>query len=116
MLMNKALTAFRATDPGYTVDRSIVNSEKWIVKNPKGERVTSALGHTKQEAWAIRNDAILREKLVAAMQEIISVKTLTLAMMLAGAPDAGARALAANMLPKLIDIIGQREDDDVTVN
>lgn len=111
MLINKALAAFRATNPTYTVERSLVNTDKWVLKDAEGVRLTSGLGHTRQEVEAIKNDAILRAKIASAMQEMISVKTLTMAMMLAGAPDAGARGLAVKMLPRLIDIIGSDNEE-----
>lgn len=115
MLMNKALTAFRGTNPQYTVEKSLVNRDRYVLKDADGARLTSGLGLTRQEVEGIKNDAILRAKIAAAMQEMISVKTLTMAMMLAGAPDAGARALAVRMLPNLIALIGS-EDGEIIEN
>lgn len=104
MLIDNAVVAFRATNPEFKIERSLVKAGNWIIKDADGNRITQGQGHSLAECEQMRDDAVIAAKLTAAMQEMISVRVLTIGMINAGAPPPGAKALSERLLPAMVDL------------
>jgi hypothetical protein len=116
MLIDNAVAAFRAAEvPDLTIARSLVKAGNWIIVDSQQNRITRGTGHSLEECRQMREDAILAARLTAAMQEMISVKVLTMALINCGAPIPSAHPLAKNLLPAIVDLASQ-EDTDAVVN
>lgn len=103
MLIDQAAAAFRKADTRYLVDRTDTLGKF---------NVTSEIGEGKMEMHAekLRHDQALqlrdtlggRDGVQAVLEEMISVKVLTIALINCGAPIPAAKPLAGRLLPAII--------------
>ena len=111
MLIDQAAAAFRASTRDYTIERSLVNAKNWIIKDAEGNRISSGVGHSYDECVKMVEDQQLKDGITAAMQEMISVRVLTVALMNCGAPPNSALSLAQNLLPAIITLAASEGDE-----
>ncbi|WLJ71099.1 hypothetical protein [Sphingomonas phage Carli] len=106
MLIDDAANAFRkaAANDRYTKERSLVNAKGWVVKDGEGNRYTSGMGVPQSEAEELIIHLEVKDGITAAMQEMISVRVLTMALINCGAPAPSALALANKLLPAIITL------------
>lgn len=114
MLIDDAAAAFLAAGQDYTIERSLVNAKGWVVKDAEGNRLCSGMGHSHDECVKMVEDQTLKDRITAAVSEMISVRVLTVALMNCGAPPQGALSLAQNLLPAIIKL-ASTEGDEVLV-
>jgi hypothetical protein len=113
-MIDKAAAAFREADARVTVDRTdklahFNVTEALVLPTAMGKTDTAQLPWV-QHAKGIRHDkaVVMRDQIggrngvEAVLQEMISVKVLTIALINCGAPIPAARGLAEKLLPAII--------------
>lgn len=117
MLIDDAANAFRqaAATGRYTKERSLVNAKGWVIKDQEGNRYTAGTGVSQSEAEEMIIHLEVKDGLTAAMQEMISVRVLTMALINCGAPIQSANALAKNLLPAIITLAASEGDETVLI-
>lgn len=113
MLIDDAAAAFRKSKVRYTIERSLVDRAKWVVKDPDGTRRCSGLGHTYEECQKMIADQQLKDGITAALQEMISVRVLTMAIINTGAPLASAKPFATALLPEIVKLAASEGNETV---
>lgn len=118
MLIDDAANAFRkaAGEGRYTKERSLVNAKGWVVKDAEGTRLTDGEGLSQSEAEEAIIHLEVKDGITAAMQEMISVRVLTMALINCGAPPPSALPLAKKLLPAIIRLAASEGDEQVLVN
>lgn len=109
MLIDKAASAFRAARGRYTISRSLANHSGFVVMDEERTKYTDGMGVSRSDAEAIRDDLDIKAGITAALPEIVSVRVLTMALINCGAPIGSARALAANLVPAIVELAAADE-------
>lgn len=121
MMIDDAAAAFRAADARYLVDRTD-KLGKFNVTEEQGDDRTMVMHaeHIRHDdATALRDALGGRDGVQAVLQEMISVRVLTIALINCGAPIPAANPLAVKLLPAIILLLqsdAQGGGDAVTIH
>lgn len=104
--IDKAAAAFRAADVRYTVERTDKLGKFNVVENHGDDKITMHGEHMRHDQALVLRDALGgRDGTTAALQEMISIPVLTVALTNCGAPRNACLPLARQLLPAIIDLL-----------
>lgn len=105
MLIDDGAAAFRRADTAVTVDRTDTLAKFNVTEAQEGGVLVHAEGIRHDDAVALRDQIGGRNGAQALLQEMISVRLLTVALINCGAPVPSAKPFAENLLRGIIDLL-----------